>query len=156
MLTGYFTIFSPNKESSHHKLSGFNSRWLLRRLSLKQSSTHTTFRPVCFDVYVLVLNGGVFLRGPISVPIFSKYPFDIYQNRLFSYPPVFLFPKSAKICIIIPNSVEKTGRFSYSVLLGIPIAFFFSKIGEVLKHKLLKMACNDLPSAFGLAHWSSH
>ena len=117
VLTGCFTTFSPNKESSHNTLSGFNSRWLLRRLSLKQSSTHTTFRPVCFDVYVLVLNGGgVFLRGPITAPIFQNIRlisvkidnFRVHQYSYFrnpqKYVSLFQIPSRKQADFRIPSS----------------------------------------------------
>ena len=39
----------------------------------------------------------------------------------YSCPPVFLFPKSDKICAIIPDSVKKIDRFPCSVVIGTPL-----------------------------------
>ena len=49
----------------------------------------------------------------ISVRYLSKWK--------FTCPPVFLLPKSAKMCTIFANSIEKLGRFWCSVLLGPPL-----------------------------------
>ena len=72
---------------------------------------------------------------PISVQIISKYPLDICQNKKYSCPPVFLFPKSAKICTILPNSVKKIGRFPCSVILG--TLLFLIRINSLEYGKLL-------------------
>ena len=63
---------------------------------------------------------GGFQRGMISIPIISKFPLDICQNKKISCPPVFLLQKSAKTYTIFLNFVERMGRFQCSVLSQIP------------------------------------
>ena len=86
------------------------------------------------------LQRGWFPRGMISDFRSDYFRMSVlHQSRLkFPCPPVFLFPKSAKIYTSFSNSVAKIGQFPCSVVIGtpIPLQSVFSQAQTVLLQQI--------------------